>query len=187
LGSGFDVDALAQFMFPGLPPEWLRVPQVFWYVILPFITVFTVVYGLMKELRIFRHVTNKIYVVLAFCFSMLLLPSGVLTYIVVNLYAFGAAFAAITFGVVFMLGVVLWGLATSWRWWGDVTYERALTNNINYMYKNLREMERQKMYLIHQLRSTDEKGRSEVERQLQEIETRIIESEGRLHKLKRYD
>jgi len=185
LGSGFDVDALAQFMLPGIPADWLRVPQVLWYIIVPFITVFTVIYGMMRELRIFRHNTNKVYVVLSFCFAMLLLPSGILTSIVIYLYAFGAAFAAIVFGVVFMLGVVLWGVASGWRWVGDVNVERAYARNANNLYKDLKGLRREKIRLIQDLRTANASNRIEIERKIARIDLEMNSVDEKLKTLRR--
>lgn len=186
LGSGFNVDALAQFLFPGLPPEWLRVPQVFWYVILPFIAVFTVIYGLFRELRIFRHAPNKVNIVLAFSMSMLLLPSGVLTYIVVNLYAFSAAFAAIVFGVVFMVGVVLWGIASSWGWWNEVSAARTQGKIINNMYKELRSRNNERIRLMHELSTATTDGqKTRIENRLAAIHNETLSIEERMRLIRR--
>ena len=181
LGSGFDVNILAQFIFPGLPSEWLRVPQVFWYVILPFIAVFTVVYGLFKELRIFRKAPNKVNVVLAFAMTMLLLPSGVLTYIVVNLYAFSAAFAAIIFGIVFMIGVVLWGVNSTYGWWNEVSLARVQGKAINDMYKDIRDKNRERIHLMQELATTgDPNRRTAIETRLNALHNETFHLEERM-------
>jgi hypothetical protein len=186
LGGGFDVDALAQFMFPGLPPEWLRVPQVFWYVILPFIAVFTVIYGLFKELRIFRHAPNKVNIVLAFAMAMLLLPSGVLTFIVVNLYAFSAAFAAIVFGIVFMLGVVLWGVASSWGWYNQVSVARTQGKVINDLYRELKRKNVEKRHLMQELATNaSDQRRGAIENRLNQIHKETTDIEERMRAVRR--
>jgi hypothetical protein len=186
LGSWFSPENLAQFLFPNLPPEYLRIPQVIWYVIVPFIAVFTVLYGLLRELRIFRFAPNKVNVVLAFAMSMLLLPSGVLTFIVVNIYSFGAAFGAIAFIVVFMIGILLWGLATSWRLWGDVSYEKLQARNISDMHSELRHLQQEKIRLVGSLRTASAGDRVKIENHIVEIDKRIVDAEGRMQSIKRY-
>jgi hypothetical protein len=101
-------EALAEWVFPGMSPDWLRLPNVIWYVIVPFFTAFVIVFGILKELRIFRHGGNKLHGVIAFCLAVLLLPSGILTYIVNIFYAFGTFFGLIAFGVLFILGTLFW-------------------------------------------------------------------------------
>jgi len=122
-GVVWDPDALAQFLFPGMNREWLRLPDVLYYVILPFIAAFTVVYGLLRELRIFRHAPNKINIVLAFCMAFLLLPSGILTLLVTFLYAGSALVGIVAFGIVFLIGILLWAYGTTTRLWSEYTPE----------------------------------------------------------------
>lgn len=184
LGSNFNVDALAQFLFPGLPAEWLRVPQVIWYVILPFIAVFTVIYGLLRELRIFRYAPNKVNIVLAFAMAMLLLPSGVLTFVVVNLYAFGAAFGAIAFFVVFMIGIVFWGLATSWRMWGEVDIARAYAKSAQNLRMELRGYENRRVQIIKSLATANAGEREHLQNEMAKIQERELEIEKRLRAIR---
>jgi len=118
LWSWYDPQALAEFLFPGMNPEWLRIPDVLYYVILPFIAAFTVIYGLLRELRIFRaNVPNKVNIVLAFCMAFMLLPSGVLTYIVTIFYAGSAFVGMMAFGIVFLVGIILWAYGTTGLFW----------------------------------------------------------------------
>lgn len=187
LSSAFNVDALTTFLFPGLNPEWLKVPQVLWYVILPFIAVFTVIYGFFKELRIFRHAPNKVNIVLAFAMAMLLLPSGALTLIVTYLYAFSAAFAAIVFGVVFIIGVILWGIGTSWRWWGEASYERAYARQMSTMYKDLKTLRQERIRLVSKLGdAADENARQNIVKQIESIDARLKTADERLKTVKEY-
>jgi hypothetical protein len=101
-------EALAQWVFPGMSPDWLRVPNVIWYVLVPFFTAVVIIYAILEELRIFRHQPKKLTGVIALCFAFLLLPSGILTYIVNVFYAAGAFIGMIAFGALFMVGVILW-------------------------------------------------------------------------------
>lgn len=119
LESLWDPQALAQWTFPGMSEEWLRVPEVFYYVIFPFFTAMVVIYGILMELRIFRKGSNKLHVAIAFCFAFLLLPSGILTYIVNIFYAFGAFFGLMGFGLLFIVGVALWVYGTGFRMYGN--------------------------------------------------------------------
>lgn len=135
LGSWFNVESLVKFIFPGYPDEWLRVPQVIYYVLIPFVTAFTVIYGLLKELRIFRLAPNKINIILAFCMAFLMMPSGILTWIVTVFYTAGAFIGVIGFMVVFIIGVFLWGYGTSWRFWEEqvpesVRHRRDMTRHM---------------------------------------------------------
>ena len=119
-GVTWDPQALAQFLFPGMSSEWLRIPDVLYYVILPFIAAFTVIYGLLRELRIFRtNVPNKVNIILAFCMTFMLLPSGILTWVITILYAGSAFIGIVAFGILFIVGIVLWFYGTTARLWNE--------------------------------------------------------------------
>ena len=130
LGSAMSVPNLVKFLFPGYPDEWLRIPEVIYYVVIPFITAFTVLYGLLIELRIFRN-APKVNAVLAFSMAFLMMPSGILTWIVTVLYAGGAFIGVLAFIAVFIIGVIIWGYGTSWRFWGTYGSARAVAQNIH--------------------------------------------------------
>ena len=142
LGSWFDIDTLVKFLFPNFPDEWLRVPQVIWYVIVPFITAFTVLYGLLIELRIFRN-APKVNTMLAFAMAFLLLPSGMLTWIVTIFYAGGAFIGVMGFIVVFIIGVFIWGYGTSWRFWREYGTSAELTRNISTANRRISQLREQ--------------------------------------------
>lgn len=106
-GTFYSPEALATFL--GVPAAWLAIPQVIYYVIVPFIVAFTVTYGILTELRIFRGLSsNKVNIVLAFAMSFLLLPSGILTLIVTYFYAASVFFGLIGFGLLFFFGTLMW-------------------------------------------------------------------------------
>jgi len=152
LGSWFNVETLVKFIFPGFPDEWLRIPNVIYYVFIPFITAFTVIYGLLKELRIFRLAPNKVNIMIAFSMAFLMMPSGMLTWIVTYFYVAGAFIGVIAFMVVFIIGVFLWGYGTSWRFWEEQVPEsvrhgrdmrRQMTNMTNEIERIENEMARE--------------------------------------------
>jgi len=142
LGDWFNVESLVKFIFPNFPDEWLRVPQVIWYVIVPFITAFTVLYGLLIELRIFRNMP-KVNTMLAFCMAFLLLPSGMLTWIVTIFYAGGAFIGVMGFIFVFIAGVFIWGYGTSWRFWGTYGSARGIARDVHGINRQISDISKQ--------------------------------------------
>lgn len=104
----WDPQQVAQLLLPNMPEEWLRLPNVIYYLFIPFICVTAVIYGLMMELNIFRRASRKVSLVIALCFAFSLLPSGVLVTVVSVLYSFGAFFGALAFFALFIVGSALW-------------------------------------------------------------------------------
>ena len=100
--------ALAEWLFPGMSKDWVRMPNLIYYVIVPFITAVAVIYGILGQLRIFRD--WKTNLIISLCFAFLLLPSGILTTIVNIFYATGAFIGLISFGVLFVVGTLLWAV-----------------------------------------------------------------------------
>jgi cbb3-type cytochrome oxidase subunit 3 len=156
-GVVWDPQALAQFLFPGMSSEWLRLPDVLYYVILPFIAAFTVIYGFLKELRLFRFVANKVNIVLAFCMAFLLLPSGILTWIVTILYAGSAFIGMMAFGIVFLIGIILWAYGTTSRLWNEYS-PNALTGAIKDYNNRYLDMQKRLFQLESQFRAAPAGG-----------------------------
>jgi hypothetical protein len=186
LSSFFNTDTLANFLLPNLPPEYLRIPEIIWYVIVPFIAVYAVIYGFLQELKLFRYTSNKVNIVLAFAMTMLLLPSGVLTFIIVQLYSFGAAFAAIIFGIVFIVGVFMWMIASGYRFWGTVNIERTYVKSINNLSKDVYRLRVQRKLIYDQItRETNPKRIAALTQNMAAIEGQIAQLEERIQAIRR--
>lgn len=99
----------------GVPTEWLVVPDILYKIFIPYIVATTVIYGFLIELGLFRHTSDRVNIILALSMAFLLLPSGLLTYIVSVFYAGGAFIALMGFGILFIFGVFLWSKGTRWR------------------------------------------------------------------------
>jgi hypothetical protein len=184
-GTFYNVDALATFL--GVPAAWLGIPQVIYYVIIPFIVAFTVTYGILTELRIFRTTTNKVNIILAFAMSFSLLPSGVLTLIVTYFYAANVFIGLIGFGVLFLFGTLMWvyGRARGIR--HEVAYhgERVgqLRGQLNHIDREIHQLADE----IHRRRAdgaSEEQLRPRIER-LDRLRQQQAEYEQRIHGLLR--
>lgn len=101
----FDVSVVATIL--GIPAEYAKMPEFLYFVTLPFICVFAVLFGLLTELRLFRR-AYKINFVISFAMTFMLLRFGILLFLINTLYAISAAFAAIVFAVLFIVGTGLW-------------------------------------------------------------------------------
>jgi len=114
----FSPEALAKFL--GVPADWLVIPRVIYYVIVPFIVAVTVTYGILTELKIFRgYNKGKINIILSVAMAFLLLPSGILSLIVSYFYAANTFIGLIGFGILFLFGVIMWVYGTGHRIWGE--------------------------------------------------------------------
>lgn len=183
LWAWWDPQALAQFLFPGMNPEWLRIPDVLYYVILPFIAAFTVIYGLLKELRIFRNVANKVNIVLAFVMAFMLLPSGVLTYIVTIFYAGSAFVGMMAFGIVFLVGIIIWAYGTSYRIWSEFSPE-TIGKEVKGYNKKLVNLERRRIEIRNEMRLHPNRGAA-LSHELVRVNNEITDTETTVATLRR--
>jgi hypothetical protein len=162
----FSVDALAKFL--GVPADWLVIPRVIYYVIVPFLVAVTVTYGILTELNIFRSYRgNKINIILSVAMSFLLLPSGILSLVVSYFYAFNTFVGLIGFGILFFVGTVLWvyGRARTMRhefgFQADVA--RGMRSKLSGLDKEIAQLRRQ---IVEKKRESDYAAADKLETQL---------------------
>ncbi len=179
-------DALATFL--GIPSQWLGIPQVIYYVIVPFIVAFTVTYGILTELKIFRGLSsNKVNIVLAFAMSFSLLPSGVLTLIVTYFYAANTFIGLIGFGVLFLFGTLMWvyGRARGIR--HEVAYQGERVAQLRGKLRDVdKEIEQlQKKIIDRRANGADEAALTNEVKRLDALRTHEAEYERRIKELLR--
>lgn len=156
------IASLAQSTFPmdwwnpqgiatwlGLPSNWSNITDVLYRLIVPFFTAFVVIYGILLELRIFRTGAHagRLNALIAFLFAFLLLPSGILTFIVNIFYAAGAFIGLAAFGALFIGGTILWAYGSGHRIYGDtmpahIQARRTMNRRVDFINEeitNLRE------------------------------------------------
>lgn len=94
----------------GVPEDWIEWPNVFWLIMLPYIATLAIIFGLLEEIRIFRHAEHKmiIYLIIAAGWAMFLIPTGFLGTVASVFYTIGAALSVIIFSLMFIFGVFIW-------------------------------------------------------------------------------
>lgn len=160
------------------PDSWLVFPNIVYYLILPFIAIVAVVYGIISDLRIFRY-TRWVRGVIAVAMAGMTLPSGWLISAVLAFYAFNAEFAALAFGVVFFIGVILWAVGTTGRMAfgtvNEITQTKAQGSEINALTAQIRELRNQN---INDINSNDQAAPDRIRRRdqrIRELQARIDE------------
>jgi len=162
------------------PDSWLIFPNVVYYLILPFIAIVAVVYGIISDLRIFRH-SRWTRSVISVAMAGMTLPSGALIQAVYNMYSFNAAFAAIAFGVVFFIGVFIWGIGTTtgsiFRTVNEVTVARAQGDETRALSGQIRVLQEQNVNAINGGNPADIAKNPERNRQIAVLQARIKQIE----------
>jgi len=158
------------------PNEWLVFPNIIYYLILPFVAIVAVVYGIISDLRIFRY-TKWVRGVIAVAMAGMTLPSGWLIQAVLYLYSFNAAFAALAFGVVFFIGVILWAAGTTLRMTfgqiSEVQIAKSTTNVISDINNQIRKNEADIDGLMRDPNYSNDKGKQDQVMKLEDENRRL--------------
>lgn len=119
----YDVNWIANIL--KIPQDFLYLPNLLWYLIVPFIAIWAIVLGFMRTLRIFRN-SSGLEMIISFVMAFATLPSGAFSILVGWLLGFSGFVAVIAFFGMFILGVILY----SWNWGGSLRevagYDRKL-------------------------------------------------------------
>jgi hypothetical protein len=98
--------------FVGVQPDVVSWPNILWYTAFPLVATIAIIYGMMEELRIFSRALNNelIYIVIAIAWSFMLIRTGALGAIANFMYRGSALIAIVMFTIVFIIGVLMFGL-----------------------------------------------------------------------------
>jgi len=114
------------YTYLNIPAEFATFPNVLYFVFIPFLGTFTIIWGILTNLNIFR--LNKVNIILSFLFALALLYSTILTTITFYLFHIGGVFGVIAFFILFFVGTILYsrGLIYGWRgFYGS--FDRAIS------------------------------------------------------------
>ncbi len=101
----------------GFPEEWMNSKDMIFYGLIPFLGIFTIIYGLLDRIRIFKK--NKINGLLSFLIAFSTLPLRLFILIVATLFAIMGIYSVAIFAVIFMIGVFLFARGMVWTWKGE--------------------------------------------------------------------
>lgn len=84
-----------------IPEDYSTFPNLFYFVLLPFLGTFTIIWGILTNLKIFK--LRKVNVLLSLIFAFSLLYSGILLAITFYLFQIGGFFGVLVFFVLFIV------------------------------------------------------------------------------------
>jgi len=114
------------YTYLNIPAEFATFPNVLYFVFIPFLGTFTIIWGILTNLRIFR--LNKVNIILSFLFALALLYSTVLTTITFFLFNIGGVFGVIAFFILFFVGTILYSRGMIYGWRGFYgSFDRAIS------------------------------------------------------------
>jgi hypothetical protein len=98
---------LTQFL--NVPEDWLSPSKIIWFIFIPFLGTFTIIWGILTSTKAKIFEKPKVNVLLSFVFAVSLFYSGILPAIVLYLFAYGGVFGVIAFFVLFFVLTTLFG------------------------------------------------------------------------------
>jgi len=92
-----------------IPEEWTHPPNLIYYVFIPFVGTFAIIWGILTATRtpIFRN--QRVNIIISLVFTVALFYSSILPAIVLYLFSFGGFFGVIAFFVLFFVLTILFG------------------------------------------------------------------------------
>ena len=92
-----------------IPSEWATPPNLIYYVFIPFLGTFAIIWGILTatHAKIFQN--NRVNIVISFVFAVSLFYFNILPPIVLYLFTFGGLFGVVAFFVLFFVLTFLFG------------------------------------------------------------------------------
>jgi hypothetical protein len=97
-----------------IPRDFMQLPNFIWYLLVPFIAIWAICLGFLRQLRIFPR-TPSLEIIIAFTMAFATLPSGVFVIAVNGMLAFSGVWATAIFFIMFLGGTGLYFL--HWPGW----------------------------------------------------------------------
>lgn len=159
----------------GLEESWLILPDLIWKFIVPFLAIWMICLGFLKQLGIFEKAPEFIGYVISLCMALATLPSHIFVVFVSFILGLSGVWATILFFCMFIVGATLY----AWRWGGG---QRSAGAYI----KILRTSEEEKYREIEKLRQDilkekDPKKVSDMKQKIKDLEDQITDIH---HKIK---
>jgi len=160
-----------------VPPEYSRPPDILYFLILPFLGVFAIVWGVLTKIEIFKQ--HRVNLLLALIFALSMVYYGHLFKFVHFLYSIGSFFAFLAYAFLFFSGVWLFSKRKVRDWKSSELRElKEAERELRELRENLKEVNRELTY------ETNEKTIEQLKQKKSSFESRIGELERRIDKLR---
>jgi type VI protein secretion system component VasK len=162
-----------------IPPEYAKAPNIIYFLLVPFLAVWAIVWGLLTKIRIFGGM-ERVTMLISLLFAIALIYYGWMFKVVHFLMSFGSTFAFIVFMVVFVVGITLYSKR---KIKGD--WKGSALKELKQKEKELKEKKRLLRNYRGDLRYASEERKTELNQLIGDLKTEIKEIEARLDVLRR--
>lgn len=178
---GRTISAIWNAIFHNVPVEFKTWPEFIYFVIIPFIGTFTIAFGILKEVGVFRHVP-RVNIIIALIFAFSMLYYGALTMIVHLLYSLSGFIVVMFFGALFILGTFLLGFRKKAEWKKDIVDVETLYKHKEGLMKEIKKVEADLKDVREDLAYEVSGGATPSE--LKKLKKREVELQQRLNELR---
>jgi len=117
----------------------LQIDQLLFSLLLPFLVLFAIFWGLLSTMRIFN---SKVNIILALVFSAIILPTPAFVWFATFLVQLGTTLALGVFILIFIFGAIRWGLSRGRDIYiGTGGYDRQIKEKRKKMHEYLNKLE----------------------------------------------
>jgi len=134
----------------GITGGWLTASKVLYMIILPFLSVWLIVYGFMAELRIFRR-ARKVNGLLAFLIAFSTLPTHLFFWYVNIIFNILGIWSVVAFGLIFLSGTWYYFIRRKSDWVSEASIAQTEAAGLKSIRDELKTLLRQKKELAEEI------------------------------------
>ena len=150
------------YEYLNIPEEYTRPPNLLYFVILPFLGTFAIIFGILTGTRAAIFQQKRVNVILSLIFSLAIFYAFSLPVLVATLFQIGAGFAVVVFFILFM------GLTGLWAYRRTYGAYKA-TEEIKKKYKSARKA---RISMTKDMKKIDERVKK-IDKEIKELRDQI--------------
>jgi len=154
------------------PSDWVEFPKFVKYVLVPFLGIFTIVYGFLRELRIFKR-TKWSIPVLTFLITFSTMPLGFFVTIVNWVFQILGTWSVLMFGFIFFIGVLYYAKVRKAEWGSAVASAQIENEVLDSIRKHLKEFYEERSDLVAEMADARGKRLQDLSARIQKIDEEI--------------
>jgi len=138
----------------------IGIDQLLFGLLLPFLVLFAIFWGLLTAMRIFG---SKVNTVLALIFALVIIPTPAFVWFATYLVQLGTTIALAAFILIFIFGVIRWAFGRGW----DIYYRTGSYD------RQIDKLTKKRDKLVAESERADEHKKPRIQRQIDELDREI--------------
>ncbi|MBD3155669.1 MAG: hypothetical protein GF368_03370 [Candidatus Aenigmarchaeota archaeon] len=157
-------------------PDWVFTSGSIWYLIqylvIPFLGTWMIMYGFMKELRIFRR-ARKVNTWLAFLAAFSLYPLHIAYPLTLLMFQIIGAWSVIVFGIIFVIGAWKYGLLRRAQWTSAAAVARTEADTREAIRKQRKSLFNERQILVEEIAYAEGKRLDQLTKRIEQVDNEL--------------